>query len=320
MDKVFAFGGPKNWNADKKQSIDLIDRIILDGNYIHTCYDYGGHLQFVRDAAIRNNKKLKLILKCYLNYPDINSIRRRSLYEQIYRVKKILNVENEIIIQISSINSSRDFFVSNLNKFLNLMFNDFSIKTILLESFPASEKFIKQAIIRMKEAQISSGLGNIIQLGVTSYENNSLIGFTQEMRNFITKNSLLFAPMRVMGSKMNSKEIMEAKAKLKLDMQYAGFFRAITSVSNINQYKDLMNFSNQNLSVFRKSEVLFLNHKNTCRKDARTPYIPLYKGHITATFARFRYLLAAIFRNLIYITQGKRSISTITYIYPPGFL
>ena len=93
MDKVFAFGGPKNWNTNKKQSIALIDRIILDGNYIHTCYDYGGHLQFVRDAAIRNNKKLKLILKCYLNYPDINSIRRRSLYEQIYRVKKILNVK-----------------------------------------------------------------------------------------------------------------------------------------------------------------------------------------------------------------------------------
>ena len=170
----------------------------------------------------------------------------------------------------------------------------------------------------MREAQISSGLENVIQLGVTSYENNSLLGFTKEMRYFITNNALLFAPMRVMGSKMNSKEIMEAKVKLKLDMQYAGFFRAITSVSNINQYKDLMNFSNQNLSVLRKSKTLFLNHVNTFRKDAKTPYIPYYKGHISNKISRFRYFMAALFRNLIYIIKGKRSISTIIYIYPPG--
>ena len=78
-----------------------------------------------------------------------------------------------------------------------------------------------------------------------------------------------------------------------------------------------MNFSNQNLSTSRKSNALLVNYKNTFRKKAKYPYAPLYEANITDRFARCRYLLPAILRNLKYIAKGQSSISTITYIYPP---
>ena len=50
----FAFGGPSNWNKNDKYSILIMDRIIQDKQIIHSCYDYGGHLEFVRNSVIRN--------------------------------------------------------------------------------------------------------------------------------------------------------------------------------------------------------------------------------------------------------------------------
>ena len=86
---LFAFGGPNNFKTRPIQASRIIKQIISDGNYIHSCIDYDGHLQFVKESALKINKPLKMILKCYLNYPEIASVRRKTIYAQIKRFKEM---------------------------------------------------------------------------------------------------------------------------------------------------------------------------------------------------------------------------------------
>ena len=53
---LFAFGGPNNFKSKPIQASRIIKQTILDGNYIHSCIDYDGHLQFVKEVALHNGK------------------------------------------------------------------------------------------------------------------------------------------------------------------------------------------------------------------------------------------------------------------------
>ena len=78
--QLFAFG------LRPETSNELLNRIILDQQFIHTPYDYGNHLELLKDASNKINTKLNLIYKVYLDFYDISSDIRLPLLKQIERV------------------------------------------------------------------------------------------------------------------------------------------------------------------------------------------------------------------------------------------
>ncbi len=315
---LFAFGGPNNFKSKPIQASRIIKQIILDGNYIHSCIDYDGHLQFVKEAALEINKPLKMILKCYLNYPEISSIRRKTIYSQIKRFEEIFgNLEIEIIPQISSISlfTNKDLF-----DFIKLIYYEFGINILLFESFPFSEKIIKKFVISIKEKISFLGLNSKFIIGVTAYENISTIGLSKTMTNFISENKLIYVPMRVLAKANNVRDISSSKKKLKNDIKYQGFFCAITKVSNMDQYNDLKNFSNKNRYKLNSTKNLKLYRDKFVNADfAINPYgfkkrnfIGIIKLNFINSFKKIKFIIHCILRN--------KPLNSIRLIFNQNFL
>ncbi len=316
---IFGFGGPNNFKTQPYIAKKIIDKIISDENYIHSCYDYDGHLEFVREAAFRSNKPLKLILKCYLNYPELESIRRRSLYFQIKRFKEFFkNIKIDLIPQISSINS---FSNNGLYEFLKIIHNEFSINMILLESFPSKEDVIREFIIQLNKHIISLGLESQFRLGLTFYENIFTIGLTADMVEFVSDNNLYYVPMRVLGSNKSKSNILISKEKIKNDSNYENFFCAITRVSSITQYYDLMNFSDKNISKIRNSKKLTLFRDQSINsKIAIGPYSFNQKRNLFHKIKSFKIYISDLVRVLKKCIFKRGKISLIKILFDQNFL
>ena len=320
LNSVFAFGGPSSWNKKDKNSIQLIDKIIQDKQLIHSCYDYGGHLEFVREAAKRNNLPIRLIIKCYLNYPKINSIRRRSICYQIERVLKFFEgLDVKLIPQISSI---KNFSANNLEIFIKKASRDYFIENLLIETFPEAEISslkLMQELMRVKKCL---NLNNELNLGFTAYENINQYGFTKDLKRFIYKNKLLYAPMRIIGNKKDENSIEMAKNKLVKEMEYEGFYAAITQVSNLYQYNDLINFSKINIgNNLRNNSKLFL-FSDTERKrfPALNAYGLDYKPSIRKKISTVFLYLSSTMKSFIFVLVRRRSFYDLKFIFNTEWL
>jgi len=320
---IFAFGGPSKWQEDNLKKRELIDQIILDENYLHSCFDYKGHLDFLRNAALRNKSKLKIIVKCYLNYPSILSIRRESIYKQIKRIRDFLkDIDTELVIQISSISPQNNLNIQLIKKFLKIIHSEFQIKIIIFETFPASEKIIINLLRKFIKAINLLKYEKKISLGLTSYESTKVSGFTELMRKFIKSNNILFAPMRVIGSKSKNNEIISSKNKLKKELRYKGFFRAITQVSTIEQYLDLKSFSFEILQQVGKKENIdkIYENFNASRISSTNPYGILYEFNPYKYLIFMRIRLKEIYMLIKQILKGKRPLKDLNLILPKSLV
>lgn len=315
LNSVFAFGGPSNWNKKDKNSIKLIDKIIQDKQLIHSCYDYGGHLEFVRESAIRNNLPIRLIIKCYLNYPKINSIRRRSICYQIERVLKFFDgLDVKLIPQISSI---KNFSTNNLEIFIRKVSKDYLIENLLIETFPEAEISSLKLMQDLIKARNCLNLNNEINLGFTSYENINEYGFTKELKRFIYKNKLLYAPMRIFGSQKDEKSIELTKNKLAKEMEYEGFLAAITQVSTLYQYNDLVSFQKINIgNKLRNNSKLFVfSDVQRKRFPSLNPYGLNHKYNFRKKFSVIFLYLRSTFKIFISVLLRRRSFYDFNFIF-----
>ena len=86
-------------------SQELLEKIVIDEQFIHTAYDYGFQ-KTLKETALKLNKKLNLIYKVYLNYFDYSSEVRLPLINQVERVyKEFDSTLHELVLQISCIPS-----------------------------------------------------------------------------------------------------------------------------------------------------------------------------------------------------------------------
>jgi hypothetical protein len=236
INSLFAFGGPKELKSNQEAQ-NLLIRIISDGNFLHSCLDYNNHLQIVRDIVQVEQLKTRIIVKCYLNYPEVSSSRRRSLVRQIIDVKELFySVDVEIVPQISSI-----YYVpkSGYEEFVSYTYNELGIKRVLVEIFPSGTKNALDFVTRFRAGILNAGLDNSMKLGLTSYENKDICGFNPVIAEFISRNNLEISPMRILGSIKNKDDLESAFERLSFCTNYVNFFRGITQVSTKKQYDEL---------------------------------------------------------------------------------
>jgi hypothetical protein len=271
VNNLFAFGGPKELKGNQK-SQHLLTRIISDGNFLHSCLDYNGHLQTIRDIVQCEKLKTRIIVKCYLNYPEVSSLRRRPLVRQLIDVKELFrNVEVEIVPQISSICYVPQ---SGYEEFISYAHNELGIERVMVEVFPCGTKNAIDFVKRFMNGILKSGLINSMKLGLTSYENKDTYGFNPAMVEFISQNNLEISPMRILGSIKNENDLERAFERLSFCTNYVNFFRGITQVSTEKQYDELNNYALAFLRErhFQNETLRLENFKSNGRNLAVNPY------------------------------------------------
>ena len=297
INSLFAFGGPKEFKSNQKAQ-NLLIKIISDGNFLHSCLDYKSHLQDVRDIVQGEQLKARIIVKCYLNYPEVSSSRRRSLVRQMIDVKKLFcSVDVEIVPQISSI-----CYVpkSGYEEFISYIHNELGIKRVLVEVFPSGTKNALDFVTRFRGGILNAGLNNTMKLGLTSYENKDTFGFTPVIAEFITRNNLEISPMRVLGRIKNKDDLEKAFERLSFCTNYVNFFRGITQVSTEKQYDELNHYAAALLRAmqFQNASLQSEHFKSDGRILAVNPYGLKYSHSIFffIKFAKtyFRFFLVSI--------------------------
>ena len=163
---------------------------------------------------------------------------------------------------------------------------------------------------------------NKIFLGMTSYENTKIYGFSNLLRNFIVNHNLVFVPMRVIGSSKNNFDIKRSKIKLKKELQIMKYFLGITQVSSIEQYLDLKNFSdkniNRNYTIKHDRKLTDINILS--REKAINPYGINYKFNLKKFILFLKYRLKDIFILMIQILGRKKKLSLVKVIFSQNLI
>lgn len=321
VNSLFAFGGPKGLKSNQK-SQNLLTRIISDGNFLHSCLAYNGHLQTIRDIAQGEKLKAKIIVKCYLNYsiaamfqPEAGSPRRDSLVKQIIEVRELFRrAEVEIVPQISSI-----CYVpkNGYKEFISYIHNELGIKRVLIEIFPSGRINALDFATKIKEGIFNAGLMNSMKLGLTSYENKDTYGFDPVIAEFISRNNLEISPMRILGDIHSKMDLKGAFERLSLCTNYVNFFRGITQVSTDQQYDELNEHARY---LFKKRQFQDLSlqwesFKPQERILAVNPYGLRYRHSIYSLIKSSRNCL-----KLLFVAIRSRKFEALKKLMPQGLM
>lgn len=234
---LLAFGPPKDVSTNALAQ-SLLVKIISDGNFMHSCLDYGGSLQLIRDIAVEKDLSVKLICKIYLNYPVKSSPRRISLCEQISKIKKMFaGVYVEIVPQISSIYAIPRVGTTS---FMEKIYYEYHINQLLIEIFPETELRCIAFLGKLLDASRDLGLEDKISFGLTSYDNPAMQGFTCRTLATAQDMNLKLAPMRILGNPSCDKDVTTAIKRLRDFQSTNRLFRGITKVSTFSHYETLV--------------------------------------------------------------------------------
>lgn len=311
---LLAFGPPKGLCTNALAQ-SLLVKIISDGNFLHSCLDYGGTLQLTRDIAVENGLSVKLICKTYLNYPVKSSPRRLSLCAQISKVKKLFaGVNVEIVPQISSI-----YTIPRVGyaAFMKKIYYEYQINQLLIEIFPETELRCLAFLGKLQDATLDLGLEDEISIGLTSYDNPAMQGFTSTTLVKAQEMNLQLAPMRILGNPSSDKDVATAIKRLR-DFHVANrLFRGITRVSTFNHYQGLV-------SIIEKEfkdpvhcdplDVECVKFSGNNRSLAVNPYGLALENNLT----RLQFIKDA----LVAISRcfRQRSLSAIRKLYPVNLI
>ena len=269
---LLAFGPPKGLLA-KPEAKELLIKIINDGNFLHSCLDYQGTLQFTRNIAFENNLATRLICKIYLNYPSRLSIRRGSLCEQISKIRQLFaGTKVEIVPQISSIYNVP---FGGYKEFVRKAYYDFNIKQILIEIFPDTESKCFDFLERMQDATMSLGLENKFSFALTSYDSPTTQGFTTRTLEKARELDIKLAPMRILGSPTCDKDVAIAIKRLREIHTSNHLFRGITRVSSLDHYKTLESIIRHEFNgqiQYDKHDIAGIGISKSTRPFALDPY------------------------------------------------
>ena len=119
------------------QNIELREKQIKDGLFIHTCNDYDNSLEVIKEASLKTKNKVKIISKVYYNYPNVNNRRFRSLFSQIQEQRARLGFNpSEWHLQLCCYFSINQLLSKNAQKFISRIKREFGINKIFLEIYP----------------------------------------------------------------------------------------------------------------------------------------------------------------------------------------
>ncbi len=303
--EIFAFGSPKGL-LNNKYSQELLGKIIEEKNFLHSCLDYDGSLQKISLIAKNNNLNVKLIAKIYLNYPDLISVRRKSLLDQIVEIRELFgNNDLELVPQISSVWELPN---NGYKSFLEKLYFTFGIKRILVEVFPDTKNKSLLFIQKLNNELHKLNMQSKFSIGISTYENKDTYGIDSEVMDFINFNSLEIAPLRILGSIKNEDDIVASLENFLELRNHPNFFRGVTKVSTEFHYYELF----QNLK-----NVLETQTKNTRKKSSlsNSP-IPLKQkkasnnpyGLNKSKIKQFKFCFDQIFK-LLFLFIKKRDLN-----------
>ncbi len=305
---------------------ELLERMLLEGKVIHTCYDYPGQLKLLKETSIRLNTPLKLIVKVYLDYPIIDHIRRMPLIDQVKRIFNFMwPAKSEIILQLSSIPKDPRINIHQISDFLESCTKIYKIKKILLETFPDAEKSILKVYSGLKDAASRRGLSKEVHFGFTSYDSPFLQGFSKKMVDLISQESLYYMPMQVFTGMPNfSKEnIALAQEKIIQESSYKFFYRAVTATTNPKHYEENIALTRSRVDDSKKSNVFkkFTYHPNA--KKSINPYGIVYTHQNLYEYTKSLYRkirsIGALFRKIPFHTNPKLSLIKAFRALKAGF-
>ena len=292
--KFFAFG-IKNNTPDF-----LLEKIIQEGNFIHTAHDYDNQLR-IKLAAIKLNKKINLIHKIYLSIYDYSSETRLPLINQLKKIDNYFNpLINNLIIQISSIPTITKFSRKSIRNFLAIASKKYKVKYLFIESFVNGEKQVKNLLSNLLFESKLIGLENQIFFGITSYDSPICMGFSNDMVEFINKNKLYYMPMHIFYGISKDKSLLEVcKHKILYESKFNGFLMAITSTSNDLHYENLNQLSYSILRI-NKSNTLhkfnYLDNYFIGKNPYGNPYIFDWKSIILSIKRSIKTLILRIIK------------------------
>lgn len=303
--EIFAFGSP-NGLLSNKYSQDLLGKIIEEKNFLHSCLDYDGSLQKISLVAKNNNLSVKLISKIYLNYPDLISVRRKSLLDQIIAIRELFGDNDlELIPQISSVWELPN---NGYKSFLEKLYFTFGIKRILVEVFPDTKNKSLLFIRKLNNELYKLNMQSKISIGISTYENKDTYGIDSEIMDFINLSSLEIAPLRILGAINNEDDIVTSLENFLELRNHPNFFRGVTKVSTESHYyelfknlKDLLEKQTKNKREKSSSSITLISLKQ--KKASKNPY-----GLNKSKIKQLKFYFKQIFK-LLFLFKKKRDLN-----------
>ena len=268
---ILAFGSPDNLDKDiEKQK--LLSKIIYEENFIFSCLDYGNSLNIISNIVKSDRLNLKLICKIYLNYPDLFSVRKSSLTDQIKKIKDLFLGENiELVPQISSI---WHLPKNGYEKFISNLFYNFGINRIIIEIYPDTNSKCLIFADKLSQAISKLNLTNKFSIGFISYEDKIQYGFDPKLINYINKNNLEISLLKLISSVKTNEETLNSFRRIYEFYSYQKFFRAVVKVSSQSHYNYLIDQSKILIKNIKNQKNLLLIKEESYyyRKLAINPY------------------------------------------------
>ena len=70
VDDIFAWGSPGlSTPVGSEEIIELIKLRLIDQQYFHSCFDYGGQFDYLLKESANLDIPIRLIAKVYLDFP-----------------------------------------------------------------------------------------------------------------------------------------------------------------------------------------------------------------------------------------------------------
>lgn len=254
------------------QNIELREKQIKDGLFIHTCNDYNNSLEVIKEASLKTKNKVKIISKVYYNYPNINNRRFRSLISQIKEQRSRLGFNPfQWNLQLSCYCSINQLISKNAQKFFRRIKNEFGIKKIFLEIYPVYNynKDIIQILNDFYKGEIIFGLIGYQNLRNRIFNEKQLIKYAQNStqtifigilgkgrqnksfpvntdKDFIKNNIIYFL------NNINNNKLAKGITNFSSIKQYENFYDLYTNyleeLNTISTYKD--DFSNIKSEIY----------------------------------------------------------------------
>ena len=318
---VFGWGH----KLDELDGNEVLAQNILYDEYLHSSYDYPNQFNQIRTTSKNYKKKINLISKIYLDIPFYNMIavgarppctnglnRYGSL---LYQTERIFNYfENEIndfVLQICSIPKDINFSTKDISNFLKIVNSKFGVNKIFIETFPDAESSTIKLILILKEEAQRLKLSNNLRFGFAGYENVNSYGFSENIKSFIEKNDLMIMPIKIFSGKnekKNERFIEDSINYIENLSKYKYFFKAITSTSNLLNYKFLKSQNNKiNFNSSLRNRKKLLIEYSGKKKFNGTPYrINYNKVDLILILKRYLLLFKAIILYPNFLNYLKR--------------
>ncbi len=259
------------------KNIELREKQINDGLFIHTCNDYDNSLEVIKEASLKTKNKVKIISKVYYNYPNIYDRRFRSLLSQIHEQRSRLGFNPlKWDLQLCCYCTINQLVSRNAQNFFKLIKKEFGINKIYLEIYPVynySENKI-QILNHFYEGEIMFGLIGYQNFRNRIFNDKQLIKYAQNSTQTIFIGILGKGKQNKLFPKNMDKDFIKKNIIYFLNnIKNNKLTKGITNFSSIEQYE---NFYDLFTNLQAEANIIFKDNESYSKIKDKIFYFQRY--------------------------------------------